>query len=502
MAEYVMANRRAGKFHESQKQASRAAFGMALNTLSAGIDIENDNEPADQESRRIVVFQAEPNEIEILGRDLPDDVILEPRIDHWPTSMVPLQFQIGDVSPSDAAPFPTGTGNKIRIDVVGAGNALAGADVIVFFRAFGDLTTSDRRTTPANGRVTFSYSDVWVPQTAIVVPAGDHWVMVHFGPSGNLTIECPPLPKTGPLAWWHNAMGVNRASNSRGAGISVGVCDTGIGPHGDLAHATDIGAFINNVHLPNDGADVDSHGSHVCGTIGARPDQNSGSFQGIASGVDLFSARVFPSPDKGASNADIANAIDALSIDHQVDLINLSLGASQGSAIVQDVMQDARERGTLCVCAAGNSDGPVEFPGAFPEGAAVAALGQIGWGPIGSMASLRLPSTSDRIGDQNLYHANFSCFGDEITCAAPGVGYISTVPERFGLTLPYAPMGGTSMASPATCGLLAAILAESDAYTATNRDFTRSSMALSLLKQHSVDIGMQAKFQGAGIPVL
>lgn len=502
MAEYVMANRRAGKFQKTQKRASRAAFGMALDSISPGIDVSHDNAPADEESRRVVVFEAEPNEVTLLTQNLPNDVILEPRIDHWPTSTVPLQFQIADAAPSGAAPFPTGTGNRIRIDVVGNSGALAGAQVTVSFRAFGNLSTSETFTTPTSGRVTFSHSDVWVPQSAIVVPAGDHWVMVHFGPSGNVTIECPPLPETGPLAWWHNAMGISRASNARGSGISVGVCDTGIGPNGDLAHVTSIGAFIDNTHLPNDGADVNSHGSHVCGIIGARPNRNSGNFQGIAPGANLFSARVFADENSGASNADIANAIDALSIDQQVDVINLSLGASQGSLIVRDVIQDARERGTLCICAAGNSDGPVEFPGAFPESIAVAALGQIGWGAIGSLASMRLPSTSNRIGDQNLYHANFSCFGDEITCAAPGVGYISTVPERFGLTRPYSPMGGTSMASPAACGLLAAILAESEAYQATARDFTRSSMALSLLNQNCVDIGMQAKFQGAGIPVL
>jgi subtilisin len=352
-------------------------------------------------------------------------------------------------------------------------------------------------TTGANGVASFDFGSFWTPSALIVLPAGEFWSVVVRGPANNLTVDCPRLPVTGPLAWWHHLHGIAAFDPQRGAGIRVGVADTGVGPHPCLSHAQDIGAFIDGDTLPTAGADVDSHGSHVCGTIGARP-LNAGQFAGIAPGVTLISARVFP-PNSGANQGDIVNAIDALSRTHQADLINLSLGAPQASQIEQDALRDALQRGTLCICAAANSAGPVEWPAAFPETVAVSALGLLGWGPAGTLAAGRVPEDAAKFGVENLYLANFSCFGPEITCGAPGVGIISTVPARFSLVAPYASMDGTSMASPSACGALAALLAVNADYRALPRDETRAQMARMLIQQHCRDIGLQAEFQGKGV---
>lgn len=280
--------------------------------------------------------------------------------------------------------------------------------------------------------------------------------------------------------------------------MRVGVIDTGIGPHPYLDHVNDVGAFINGDSDTDAGSDVDSHGSHVCGIIGARPVNNS-EYGGIAPGVALYSARVFPK-GRGANQLDIVNAIDELSREQEVDLINMSLGSSISSEVEQDAIIDAWERGTLCICAAGNSNGPVQFPGAFKETVAVSAIGLLGWGPSGSMASIRLPSDPFRFGDENLYHANFSCFGPEIVCGGPGVGYISTVPERFDLNKPYASMGGTSMASPAACAALATILSRSDEYKSLPRNQERSVVAIRILRQNCQSIGLDPAYEGHGMP--
>ena len=55
MPRYVMANRRAGKFRESDKAASREAVAMALSTFT-GINVVHDNSPEDTYARRVVVF--------------------------------------------------------------------------------------------------------------------------------------------------------------------------------------------------------------------------------------------------------------------------------------------------------------------------------------------------------------------------------------------------------------------------------------------------------------
>jgi subtilisin len=193
-------------------------------------------------------------------------------------------------------------------------------------------------------------------------------------------------------------------------------------------------------------------------------------------------------------------AIDELSKTHQVDLINMSLGAEQGSRIELDAIQDALERGTLCVCAAGNESGAVAYPAAFSETVAISALGQLGWAPEGTLAAGKLPEQTDKFGDEGLYLANFSCFGPEITATAPGVGYISTVPEQHGLSAPYAAMDGTSMASPAACGALAVLLSQDTAYQTMPRDETRAEMARTILRRRCQDIGLEPDYQGRGVP--
>ena len=53
--------------------------------------------------------------------------------------------------------------------------------------------------------------------------------------------------------WWHRQMGISRYNSELGTGIRVGVIDTGIGPHLDLEHANDVGAFIDGGFDPSEG---------------------------------------------------------------------------------------------------------------------------------------------------------------------------------------------------------------------------------------------------------
>lgn len=494
MARYVMANRRAGKFDALAKKESRRNVDSAITMFAGGLSVIHDNQPKDNEARRVVVFEADATEMSARSGDLPRDVLLEPEILHWMSRDVPMEF-LG-VPTSHAL---AGSGETLDVIVTGDGLPLEGAQVSLFLRGFGGSSVRRDGVTDAGGKVTISHSSFWRPAALIAFPAGDFWGTFLRGPSANpVAIDCPALPQDGPLGWWHRIVAMTAHDEARGQGITVGVIDTGVGPHPALGHAIDVGAYIEGDHLPAGGADVNSHGSHVCGTIGARPN-TQGSFAGVAPGVGLCSARVFP-PDGGANQGDIANAIDELSRGQGADLINMSLGAPSPSQIERDAIADALERGTLCVCAAANSAGPVEFPAAFPESAAVSALGLLGWAPVGTTPHLRIPQQPDRFGSENLYLANFSCFGPEITCAAPGVGIIATVPERFGRAAPYGAMSGTSMASPVACAVLAARLSTMPAYGALPRNHTRAEMARNELRNACRDIGLEARFQGRGIP--
>lgn len=499
MAKYIMSNRRAGKFQDSEKLASRESLEtVKASSFMLGSSIIQENVPKHETSRKIVVFEAEPAEMATKRNDLPDDVMVEPEIAHYTDTFRPMDFLLSDRSEL-SGPVEFGNITEITIKVRGGGRPLEGAQVILFLRSPQNLGREIELITDASGVVQFQFSHFFSASALIVIPAGGFWPMVVRGPKRTMTVTTPPLPKAATFkGWWHRQMGVQRYNAELGNNIRVGVIDTGIGPHMYLEHVHDVGAFIDGGFDPQGGADVDSHGTHVSGSIGARP-EDSKYYGGIAPGVSLHSARVFPK-GMGANQGDIANAIDELSKEVGVDLINMSLGAAKGSDIEQDAIQDALERGTLCICAAGNSNGPVEFPAAFSETIAVSAIGLLGWGAVGSIPSTRLPQTNERFGDNNLYHANFSCFGPQISAAGPGVGIISTVPERFGLSAPYASMGGTSMASPLVCGALAAILSKSDEYIAMPRNNSRALMAKFLLRQNAKSIGMNTIFQGEGMP--
>ena len=494
-----MASRRAGRFRTSEKEAAREAFEVALEAM-ADVDVVADNRPTDPLARRVAVVETAPGEMAALAASLPRDVILEPEILHWTGVSRPTEFVDAQRSTLDG---PVGAGVTVNITVTGGGRPLAGVAVILFLRGLGGLRRQVEGVTDATGRVALGYGPFWAPAGLVAVPPGGYWNVIERNVGSDNRLDCPPLPANGPMGWWHRALGVNRWSATRGRGIRVAVIDTGAGPHPALDGIHDVGAFLDGGHDPAGGADVEGHGTHVTGIIAARPDRaaraTGTAWGGLAPGVRLYSARVFP-PGQGANQGDIANAIDHLSRQEEADLINLSLGSPNASQIEHDAILDALERGTLCVCAAANSAGPVEFPAAFPETVAVSALGRLGWGPPGTLAATRLPQEPDRFGSDSLYLANFSCHGPEITCAGPGVGIIATLPARPGQPAPYGAMDGTSMASPAVVGLLARLLATDDTYRALPRDQTRAEQARAILTRACVSVDLGPAFQGSGLP--
>lgn len=488
MARYVVANRRAGKFTADSKKFAREAVETALMRASS-LSIVHDHAPQDITRRRLAVFEAEPEDVADFAAKAGPDVMVEPEILHFhEASYRPSEFAASGLASGLAA----GSGSTLKMVVRGGGRLLANATVHLYLRAFG---MTDRLTTRTNkrGQASFSYQSWWSAAAALVAPEHSYWTSIVHGPSNGLQVDCPPIPvaKTG---WWHGLHGATSASAGRG--VRVGVIDTGVGPHAALSHVKDVGAFIDNSHGPN-GSDSGQHGTHVCGTIGAR---STVSFRGIAPKTELYSARVFSAHRPGANQADIANALYHLSAECEVDLINMSLGASVASEIEHDEIVDALERGTLCVCAAGNSNGPVEYPAGFDETVAVSALGKLGEAPIGSLAASRVPTDGTRFGASNLYLANFSCFGPNITVGGAGVGIIAPVPANGNDESPYAAMDGTSMASPAVCGTLAGLLAKDKAYKSLPRNLSRALAARAILNTAAVDIGMAAPFVGTGVP--
>jgi Subtilase family len=501
MPRYVLVNRRAGKFTAEAKEASRAHVATAITRLEQNAKIVSDKNPKDELARRVVVFDADANEVARMRTSLSNDVIIEPLIRRFLHRRTPLAFSKA-VPVKAAARSVSATqtaGSPYSVKVTAGGQALAGIQVMFYFSGTGSGYT----TVTTDNRGVASVNIPSGSQVAMVepIPNSGFWIMLADAPASGGIVDCLPIAKSGAggAGWWHSAMGIDVTDGTRGNGIKVGVIDTGCGPHPNLAQVTLAGVFVDNQSLPADQAtDVAQHGTHTSGIVGARPTR-AGDYAGMAAGCDLFHARVFKSEDEGPSQADLINAIDSLSRDFGCDLINMSLGGGDPSSAEEDCILDAVQRGTLCICSAGNDDTAIEYPGAYPECASVSAMGLIGWAPAGTFSAGNRPQDPSKIGQNNFFLAAFSCFGSTLACSAPGVGIVSTVPDKGGADL-YMEMDGTSMASPAACGALAVILSKDAQYGGLPRDSTRTAAARNLLAQHCVPFGLPVNYEGRGLP--
>ncbi len=494
MPRFVVAKRTVASTGEEADLRSRTAFPSKVDA-AAPMGMPVVSGPVARLGLRAEVIEADASFL----ISPPPGSIVEEEILHWPDIIPPPDLPLDRA----ATPLALGTGltEPFALHVMGGGRPLPHVSIKLYAR-WSDGLAEYSGVTDAGGRCTLSLALGHEPFTALIDPAGGFWPMVVRGHAIAAGIECPALPNDGPLGWWHGVLGLDVHDPDLGKGIRVGVIDTGAGPHPCLSHLMSIGAFLGgNAYPPGSGSDVAAHGTHVCGTIGARS-VVTGTYAGIAPGCDLLVARAFSGPASGASNADIANAIDALSRDHGVDLINLSLGADTPSLIVQSAIQDAADRGTLCICAAGNNGGAVQYPAAFPEAVGVAALGLAGWGPPGSLSASRLPLDAALFGRENLFSASFSSHGPGVDCSAPGVGILATVPDRHGTTPLFGAMDGTSMASPVVCAALAALLSRDASYKALPRNSERTDAARQMLMGALRSIGLPSEHEGRGMPRL
>ena len=496
MPKYVLINRRSGMYSNDAKIASRATVQTTLAMLPDA-RIISDLRPEDPLARQVVLFDADADQVAKVRANLDPDSILEPAIYRKLHLRIPIELRPS--VPHTASARVAGT--RYSVTITAGGAPLADIQVMIYLRDPAGQSQIKTVTSDTKGKVSIQVPNGYQISFVEPIPYSAFWIMLDEAPPSGSTIDCVPIAKAkGEAGWWHTVMGVDVSDATRGAEIKVGVIDTGCGPHRNLSHVTLVGAFVDGNKLPPaDALDVAQHGTHTTGIIGARPTK-AADFAGVAAGCDLFQARVFKSEDDGPTQADIINAIDSLSRDHGCDIINMSLGGGPPSPAERDAIQDAAQRGTLCVCSAGNDNGPIEYPGAYPECAAVSAIGLVGWAPPGTFSANNRPDDPTKMGQDNLFLASFSCFGPTLACAAPGVGIVSTVPDRDGQTGAYMEMDGTSMASPAAVGALAVILSADPVYKALPRDGSRSKRAALVLAQHCKAFGLATQYEGRGLP--
>jgi len=257
---------------------------------------------------------------------------------------------------------------------------------------------------------------------------------------------------------YDNAWGVKKigtpavhAAGVWGDGVKVAVIDTGIDYiHDDpdnIPYVVDP-EFLHNykggydfVNNDADPMDDNGHGTHVAGILAAE--KNGYLVAGVAPHVDLYGLKILDA----AGNGDESNLILALqwAVDHDIDIVNMSLGTHTNVPAMQTAVENAAAAGVLLVAASGNattiqdliSGCPVAYPAAYPQ-----------------VLSTTFTNQSDAL-------TGFSCTGPEVDFASPGDQIFSTVPigpcqncDPHG----YKALSGTSMASPHLAGAVALLL--------------------------------------------
>jgi subtilisin len=365
---------------------------------------------------------------------------------------------------------------------------VAGADVVAFSNYA--ARSGDQGTTGADGRVTLRLAGTTIERLYVYPPRG-YWGAFRWNetirPSMEVPLTAVDLAFVDCLRSYYGASRFNA-----GIGVTVGIVDTGVGPHSDL----NIVGGSNTVTGENAGDYQDSHGhgTHVAGIIGANGTPPNG-LRGMAPAIQLQAYRVFGQGSSGATNYAILKAMLFAQMGN-CDILNLSLGGGPYDEIVSEAIQDARNHGMLIVIAAGNNGrAPVNYPAAYPGATAVSALGCEGTFPVGSLEEVEVLRPPNSVVDPREFIAEFSNIGPQIAVTAPGVGVISTLPNNG-----FGPMSGTSMAAPVAAGAAACLLSRDPATYSMRRDRSRSDAIERLLQAHAVRRQFGSVYEGYGLP--
>ncbi len=381
-------------------------------------------------------------------------------------------------------------GFEVTVADAATGRAIVGCQVAAYWDFLNRLGVEG--VTDASGRVRLSSPAPMIERiTATPTPGSGYWsgYRVNVPASGVIQIVAPPLtlPYVDSVRYYFGS--TNFQSEM---GVTVGVIDTGCGPHADL----NIIGGSNTVTGEPATAITDSayHGTHVAGLIGA----NGATFQGVrglAPRVKLNAYRVYGAGSAQASNYALLKAMIIAAKDG-CDIINLSLGGGPHDEIVSEAILDARNQGMLIVVAAGNAyRSSVNYPAAYAGATPVSAMGRKGTFPPGSSEELQIVSPPYSKTDPSEFIAHFSNVGPQIALTAPGVGAISTLPNNK-----VGPLSGTSMAAPVVAGAAACLLSQSPEVWRMPRDRARSDAIERLLQTNCARRGFGLNFEGYGMP--
>jgi subtilisin family serine protease len=245
-------------------------------------------------------------------------------------------------------------------------------------------------------------------------------------------------------------------ANTKGAGITVGVVDTGsTANHPDLLPGQVLSghSFLNNGTQSSSAVDDNGHGTHVSGIIAAVNDNATG-ISGAAPEVKIRPVKVLDSSGNGF-NSDVASGITWEVDNGGAQVVNLSLGGPAFDQATCLAVRYAQQHEVVVVAAAGNcgdgsfaangcaSQDQPSYPGALSQSADGAE-------PIAVAATDEAnPPNAKPAG-----HASYSTVGSYVDISAPGGSGGSCTPASSCNILStwndngYRTSAGTSMATP------------------------------------------------------
>ncbi|WP_369248834.1 S8 family serine peptidase [Streptomyces sp. R41] len=344
---------------------------------------------------------------------------------------------------------------EISVRVCGPdGEPLAGAGVFLI-----GSTWPGQGITGADGMVTITLATETEEsvQSLYVRPKGgytDRWIH-HPGLSADrenvvtltpLTKVYPELEERQGYGWGQQAMRLDRLPPTfRAFGVRIAVIGSGVSAeHPDLKERVRSGADLVRGTEEGWAHDMMGSGTHAAGII-AGADTGTGVI-GIAVDAEIEACQVMPD----GHFSDLIAALDHC-IEREVDIAHIAVATTYPSALVSRKLADANASGIACVAPAGDTGGPVAFPGSLPTVFTVGALGVFGSYP---QETSQATHSGPQLTPEGLFAAPFSCYGPGIDAAAPGVAVLSCAREGG-----YTALDGTGTASAHVVGLAALVLA-------------------------------------------
>ncbi|HTX24524.1 MAG TPA: S8 family serine peptidase [Steroidobacteraceae bacterium] len=361
---------------------------------------------------------------------------------------------------------------------------------------------SAQAVTDENGtaRLTFFGGSSEAVQMLFVRAAANHWDRLLAAPPlshGVNTVKLRPLSDLFPsfpgerlIGWGQRLMRLDpSARRLTGSGVRVGLIDSGCDTSHPLLRHITRGKDFTEGGDSGWTQDVLSHGTHCAGIINAA--STGQGIVGCAPEAELHVFKLLP----GGRTGDLLAALDEC-IQRDLDVISIGVASDTYSELVTQKLQEAQQKGIVCIAAAGNSGGAVGFPALVPGVIAVSAIGKLREFPADSSHARSI--IPQLIGGDGIFAARFSCAGPQIAVSGPGVAVVSTVPGGG-----YAAADGTSAAAAHVTGLAALLLAHHPLLQEgpfQGRSAPRVQALFELIRASAVPHFFDPQRSGAGVP--